>query len=598
MLNNNTSIWNAISEIETNAIILIDKEGYVQKTNKGLTAILGFSENDIIGKSIEIILPKNIRDLHRSLFENYTESRKKEDGNQSKIIGIERFFPELMLGKNNKFQRFSALHKNQTEVPISITINEIWSDSNDLIGFIAIISNNTEQYNLQSQLRQNATHDQLTGLISWQEFYNKVQATKNHIQEKNSNYHASLLFCDIDYFKAISFHSQKAGDSALKKFSSWFINQTRQKDNRFIDIISTRFFSDEFVVFLPGTSVDEAMTLACRLKSNAKKVNLRTADNPFFTTISIGISEISSTTKLQDAVSQASNACTEAKEKGKDKIVIAQDEFTNDMQLESIIRQAIKTQRLKLYAQKIVDISPKGKSIDNNPVHYEVLVRMVDTQGQIILPTEFIPAAENIGLAIAIDKYVIEQTFSTLRNNSEHEKALSLCSINLSGVSAANEQMLPFIEEKIRHYDIKPSKICFEITETHQITDNFVALNLVSRLRSLGCKFSFDDFGIGYSNYQSFSRLPVDIIKIDGYYVRNALKNNQLRTDMEGIINSAKSRGLKIVGEFAESAEIIEELVRLGVDYAQGYHFSKPVPLDTLINEMAAVWHDDEIPLA
>ncbi|MGD9159722.1 MAG: EAL domain-containing protein, partial [Desulfobacteraceae bacterium] len=94
---------------------------------------------------------------------------------------------------------------------------------------------------------------------------------------------------------------------------------------------------------------------------------------------------------------------------------------------------------------------------------------------------------------------------------------------------------------------------------------------------------AFDDFGIGYSNYQSFSKFPVDIVKIDGSFTKNILKDDNLKTDMEGMFNSAKSRGLKVVAEYAENEEIVIELERFGVDYAQGYFYGKPQPLDNFI---------------
>lgn len=589
MLIESDNILNAMDELEANAIIIIDNEGIICKINKGVTAILGYSEHDVIGKMIEIIMPSDVRELHRSCFSNYVGFRKKEVEYKSKLIGVRRTFPDTIVVEGNGLKRFSAIHKNQQEIPVILTINEIYSDSDDLIGFIAIILNNTEQYNLQQQLRSQATHDQLTGLISWQEFVSEVHATKKRMLQKSMDYYASLLFLNVDYFKIINYHSHKAGDTALQKIASWLLNHTRQKENRAIDIIASRFLSDEFLLYLPGTPLDGALALANRLKSEFTKLNLRTAANPFFTSVSIGAAKITYSTKLQDAVSQASNACNKAKGKGKDKIEVAQEDGSSYLRLEPVIREALQSKRLKLYAQKIVAISPSAKSIDNNRAHYEVLSRMEDRQGNIISPMVFIPAAENIGLAITIDKYVIEHTLASIRN-SGHEKSLSLCSINLSGISVSSERMFSFIENQIRQSGIDPSKLCFEVTETYQILDNEVAIALVSNLRELGCKSAFDDFGIGYSNYQSFSRLPVDIIKIDGSYVKNVLKDSKLRTDMEGMINSAKIRGLEIVGEFAENEEIVVELERLGVDYVQGYYFSKPVPLETLMGETTGIF--------
>ncbi len=585
MLIDNEYIWRAIDELETNALLFVDNEGVIRNINKGVTTLLGYKTHEIIGKKIEIILPHNIRKLHRSIFLNYIRRKEKEEQFKSKIIGEQRIFPATIAAQGNEPKRFSVIKSNQQEIPITLTINEVWSDSDDLTGFIAIIRDNTEQYNLQQTLQYQATYDELTGLINWQEFVRKADEAKKGMLGKGMEHYASILYLDIDYFKTITYQSQSAGDYALKKVATWLLNKTRQKEDRDIDLVISRFVGDEFILYLPSTPLDGALALASRLKSEFRELNLRTAKSPFFTSISIGVEKITPYTKLLDAVSQASSACRLAKEKGKDKIKVAQEEDIRYQKLEPVIREALQSQRLKLYAQKIVAISPGAKSIDNGQAHYEVLSRMKDKQGNIISPMVFIPAAEKLGLAVAIDMYVIEHTLALLQKNSGHEESLFLCSINLSGVSVSNEGMLQFIESQIHKSGIDPRKLCFEVTETYEIHDNDIATDLVTKLREAGCKFAFDDFGIGHSNYQSFSRLPVDIIKIDGSYIRHVLKDSQIRADVKGMINSAKSRGLEIVAEYAENEEIVEELGRLGADYAQGYHFGKPVPLETLIED-------------
>ncbi len=428
-----------------------------------------------------------------------------------------------------------------------------------------------------------AAYDQLVGLVTWQEFEKRIQLIKKKTLKEGSSYHASLLFLDVDYFKTITYCSKKTGEHALTLIATWLLDHTRPKDDQARDIITTRFLGDQFILYLSATSLDSALELAKNIKEEFQELNLRTAESPFFTTISIGATEITRHTKLHDATSQASYACNLAKGKGKNKIEARFNDSTDKQELESIIRKALQEQRLELYAQKIVPISPSAKAIDKKQAHYEVLARMNDQHGNSLSPIIFIPAAEKMGLAIAVDKYVIEHTFAALRNNTDHEKILSLCSINLSAMSISYEGMYHFIEQQIRLSGIDPCKICFEVTETAEIMDMETALALVLNLKKLGCKSAFDDFGVGYSNYQSFSRLPVDIIKIDGSYVRKILNDYQLRTDMEGMIKSAKARGIEIVGEFAETVEIVDELEEVGVDYAQGYYFSKPVPLTILM---------------
>jgi len=580
----NKYVWHALSELETNALFFVDTEGVVRDINKGVTAILGYSADEIVGRPIECFLHQGSRKIHRSAFSHYISRRKNNEHPRSKLIGAQRIFPSTVTVEASKPIRFSVIKSDQQEIPVTLTINEVLSDSDNLAGFIAIIRDNAEQYNLLKMLQYKATYDELTGLINWPEFVHKVHIAQKVRSKKDCEFHAVVLFLDIDYFKTITYRSQKAGDYAIQKAATWLLNTTRQAGNRSLDLVVSRFVGDEFILYLPDTILDSALVLARRLQSEFRHLNFRTDEHPFHSSISIGLAEITPSSNLQDAVSKASSACLLAKKKGKDKIKVAEEEDTRYQKLEPIIRHALQNQGLKLYAQKIVAISSSAKKIDNGRFHYEVLSRMEDQHGNIISPLAFIPAAEKLGLATAIDMYVVKHVLDTLQSNFEHEASLSVCSINLSGISVSNEHMLPFIESCLLKSGIDPGKVCFEVTETYEIQDNDTATHLVTKLREMGCKFAFDDFGIGYSNYQSFSRLPVDIIKIDGSYIQHILQNGQLKTDVEGMISSAKSRGLEIVAEYAENKAIVEELERLGVDYAQGYYFGRPIPLNRLIN--------------
>lgn len=581
----NEYIWRALSELDTNALIFVDTEGIIRNINRGVTKLFGYSSHEIIGKPVETLLPLDVRKLHRSIFSNYFRSKEKDY--KSSLVGNQRIFPASITTQKGEIKCFSAINSNQHEIPITLTINEVRSDSNELVGFIAIIRDNTEQYDQQQALEYRAKYDTMTGLINWQEFIRRIDEEKEDLLEKDTTYHASILYLDIDYFKTITYPSPRVGDYAIQKVANWLLNQTSQKEGQDSGIVVSRFIGDEFVLYLPGMDLNSAIALANCLKSEFRELNLRTTERPFFSTVSIGIAKLTSHTKVHNAISDASSACRLAKEKGRDKIKVVQEEERHHLNMESVIREALQSQRLKLYAQKIVAISPDAKSIDRHRDHYEILSRMEDTQGKTISPTVFIPAAEKLGLALKIDMYVIEHTLAFLQNNPDHVESLSLCSINLSGVSVSNEQMLQFIEDQLSKSRIDPVKLCFEVTETHEIQDNETAMTLVVRLKEMGCKIAFDDFGIGYSNYQSFSRLPVDIVKIDGSYIQKILKDSQLRTDVQGMINSAKSRGLEIIAEYSENEKIVAELERLGVDYAQGYYFGKPVPLETMLEDTA-----------
>lgn len=504
---------------------------------------------------------------------------------KSKLVGVQRMCSNAVAIHDNEDIPFALADKNGRSLPITLTINEIWSDADELIGFLAIISDNTRQFSLQQKLKNRASFDPLTGLMTWQEFERTVKERKGTILADNKEYHATLLFLDVDYFRTITYGSQMAGDRALNRIANWLLNQTRQKEKRPRDVITARFLGDQFILYLPDTSVDGALTLARRLKKSFRKLNLRTQEAPFFTSISLGLTRIARDTKLHNAASLAAHACNLAKKKGRNKIELVMDEGPGYLGLERVIREALQHGSLTLFAQKIVPISRRALAIDNNRAHYEVLSRMQDADGNALSPAVFIPAAEVLGLAVDVDRYVIEHTIDALKEHPGHVASLSLCSINLSGLSVSREGMYEFIEQTIRAGGIDPCKLCFEFTETAEIRDNDMALSLVTRLKQLGCKTAFDDFGIGYSNYQSFSRLPMDIIKIDGSYVKKILEDRRLEIDMQGMIQSAKVRKIEVVAEFAENEAIVAQLKQMDVDYAQGYYYSKPIPLADMIKK-------------
>lgn len=583
MFINQEYIWRSIMEVEIGAVIFADTEGIIRLANKAVIKLFGYSPSELIGKRIEILVHPDLREMHRALFSEYARKRKEDVQFHSGVVGHQRVFPETAISSSYASRRFSPVNKNMQEVPITVTINEVWSDFNELLGFIAIILDNSGQYNLQQALQYQATHDNVTGLCNLQEFVRIAAETKTQILGRGEEYFASLIYLDIDYFATINQRSQRAGLYALNKVANWLLNFMQASGNA--DITLCHFISDEFIIYLPGVAHEKVLALAGDIKQQFKKLNLRTLEKPFFTSLSIGVVSFDRDTNIQEAIFKASVACNTAKSKGKDKVKLTEEEDSYYLTMEPVIRYALANSGIKLCAQKIIPISMKAKALEDGLTHYEILSRLEDRDGKVISPAQFIPASEKLGLAVEMDLYVIENALLTLKNHPRHLERLALCSINLSGISASNDDMLSFIEGKIRAYGIDARKLCFEVTETYQIEDNEAALKLVRGLKSLGSKVAFDDFGIGHSNYQSFSRLPVDIVKIDGVYVQALLSDSRLRTDATGMINSAKARGLDVVAEFVENEALVAQLVILGCDYAQGYHFGKPTPLESLIAE-------------
>ena len=203
---------------------------------------------------------------------------------------------------------------------------------------------------------------------------------------------------------------------------------------------------------------------------------------------------------------------------------------------------------------------------------------MLDEQGNIVLPKDFLPAAERYNLMPAIDRWVIRETFSLLGTHANALENLSTCCINLAGASLSDDGLVKYIREQLRIYNVPPEVICFEITETTAIANLSQAVQLIEELKALGCRFALDDFGSGLSSFGYLKTLPVDYLKIDGAFVKDMV-NDPLDCAMVKAINEVgHAMGKKTIAEWVENEATLERLEEIGVDYAQGYVIDRPKP--------------------
>ena len=196
-------------------------------------------------------------------------------------------------------------------------------------------------------------------------------------------------------------------------------------------------------------------------------------------------------------------------------------------------------------------------------------------RGKLIPPVHFIPAAEKYGLIRQIDQWVIEHTFKMIASSPMDSSSYS---INLSGVTLADRDTFTQVVELFEKYQVDTSRICFEITETSAIANIESALYFINKMKDYGCSFSLDDFGSGLSSFSYLQRLPVDVLKIDGIFVKDMDTNEVNRVFVENIKRTAETMGIKTVAEFVENAVIESMLAEIGIDFGQGYHIHKPEP--------------------
>ena len=419
----------------------------------------------------------------------------------------------------------------------------------------------------QAQISYQASHDALTGLINRREFERRLEMALQEAEFKRTTH--SMLYLDLDQFKVVNDTcGHNAGDALLQQLAITLQARLRQND------VLARLGGDEFGVLLENCPGEPALRIAEMLRQTVGSFRFGWQDKTFSVGVSIGLVTFGGEgLTVSDVFSIVDGACYVSKDLGRNRIhVYSPDdaelaERKGQMNWVGRITQALEQNRIVLYRQRIASLQG-----GTDARHYEVLLRMLDEDGRQISPMAFIPAAERYNLMPTIDFWVIRTAFAYY---ARHCQGCSLA-INLSGATLGEEKLLPYIREQLAHFNVPPTAICFEITETTAIAKLALAGKLIGELRQLGCRFALDDFGSGMSSFGYLKNLPVDFIKIDGAFVRNLDSDAIDRAMVEAISQIGRAMGIQTIAEKVETAEVMEELGRLGIGYAQGFYIAPP----------------------
>ncbi|MHB8550234.1 MAG: EAL domain-containing protein, partial [Acidiferrobacterales bacterium] len=476
------------------------------------------------------------------------------------------------------FPRHSILrHKNGNEFIIEAASSAIRDRAGRAIGSILVFHDVTQAHLLAQQLAWQATHDPLTGLANRREFERGL----SHLLESAktlSNSHA-LLYIDLDQFKVVNDTcGHVAGDELLRQLSTILSQRLRDTD------VLARLGGDEFGVLLDSCPAEHARRIASSLLDAVRDFRFVWEDKAFEVGLSIGLVVIDAERRDATAIlSAADEACYTAKENGRNRVHVYHSgdrdlaQRRGEMRWIARIGSALEEKRFRLYYQTIAPLS--GNSAD---AYYEILLRMLDEEGNIVLPMAFIPAAERYHIMPSIDRWVIRNLFNTqgpfLRDHVSQNGTTvrPLCAINLSGTSIGDDAFRDFVRDQIAIHRIPPAAICFEITETAAITNLNKASQFMRELKELGCRFSLDDFGTGMSSFSYLKHLPVDFLKIDGSFVSDMADDPVDFALVEAINRIGHVLGIHTVAESAENETILAKLQNLGVDYAQGNAIHAP----------------------
>ena len=442
-------------------------------------------------------------------------------------------------------------------------------------GAVLVLHDMTQERQYIANLSWQATHDALTGLANRREFEFRLEQVMHPTAQHLGERHA-LMFLDLDQFKLVNDTcGHAAGDELLRHICALLQSDLREGDTL------ARLGGDEFGILLENCPAAVAEKIAESLRHTVQSLHFVWKGRPFMTTVSIGLVHLGHTpTTLETSLRAADMACYMAKEKGRNRVQVyhADDSELSlrfgEMAWVQRLHMALEENRFCLYAQ---EISPLGQT-DGGDGHIEILLRLHDEAGRIILPDSFIPAAERYGLMTSLDRWVVENVFKIINRCMQERpgRPMAMCAINLSGITIGDDDFLGFLREKFHTYNIPPSMICFEITETSAIANLGSAIRFINELKALGCHFSLDDFCAGMSSFAYLKHLPVDFLKIDGSFVKDMLDDPINRAMVEVINHIGHVMGKRTIAEFVETPQIEQALLEIGVDYAQGYLIERP----------------------
>ncbi|MGA9637294.1 EAL domain-containing protein, partial [Flavobacterium sp.] len=482
--------------------------------------------------------------------------------------------------REDRFIDFSGknvalVRRDGTSLAIEDSAAPMHNEGGQIIGGTMVLRDVSSTRRMAQRITWAATHDALTDLVNRREFETRVEIAL--LSAQNLSRHHVLCYLDLDQFKIVNDTcGHAAGDALLKQISGVLLGCLRGTDTL------ARLGGDEFGVLLECCSLDRARVIADNLLTAVREYRFVWDRRAFTVGVSIGVVVITADTGTRAEIfAAADSACYAAKENGRNRISVYDSSDADmaqrraEMHWAARLTRALQEDRLVLYYQPYLALGLEAA----HGQHIEVLLRLLDEEGQLVAPGSFLPAAERYGIMPAIDRWVIRSVFSRYKRLLAEMGAPLTCAINLSGTTLNSEGILEFIQQQAQEFELPPGAVCFEITETAAINNMRHATEFMRKVKALGFSFALDDFGVGTSSLAYLKTLPVDYLKIDGSFIRNIVNDSIDRAMVDTINRVGHIMGLLTVGEYAESQTVIDELRSLGVDFAQGYAVARPQPL-------------------
>ncbi len=432
----------------------------------------------------------------------------------------------------------------------------------------------------EDRLSYHASHDSLTKLHNRRAFEVEFKRLIQICQRDLLSH--VLCYIDLDKFKIINDTcGHNAGDQLLCQLADIMKNSIRKGD------FLARIGGDEFAILLQNISTDEAKKAILTLQKSIDHFTFNYNDNTFRVGASIGIVPVNTKCTDPDKILQAAdNACRAVKQSNTKKIRVynVDDSAISDQRTNSQsyihINRALENDEFTLLFQPIC----RTREVNNKWKFFEVLIRMNGENDTLISPNRFLPTAERYNLIHKIDRWVFKASIKKLSTHKNLFNHVDSLSINISAATLCEPTFRNFVTSIFKEYDVPAEKICFEITETAAVSNLLEANHFIECLRDLGCRFSLDDFGTGFSSFDNLKNLPVDYVKIDGSFIRD-INSNPIDYEMVSSLHRiANLMKIETVAEFVENQEILDTLDDIGITYVQGYEISRPLHMHELLD--------------
>jgi diguanylate cyclase (GGDEF)-like protein len=555
-------------EAISDAVITADASGSISYVNPAAESLLALPADNLIGQPVSATLRLEREGNHESA----VASAFDLDAALSQCT-IQKL-PELKLYDNSE----QAIQVDSVVSPFCAGEDD---DGSGNSGAAIVMRDVSVERELSRELEYRATHDALTGLANRYVFEMRLREMIAASQDDRQQH--AICYIDLDQFKLVNDTcGHSAGDKLLSQVATMLNKIVRANDT------IARLGGDEFGMLIRDCEEREAESLARRLHDLFQDFYFRDGEQLFAIRASIGFVYINGQyDSLEEVMAAADIACYSAKDRGRNELHIyrpACEETSSrkgEMLLLPKLQNALRSDSFRLFVQPIAKIEADGLTAD---CHYEVLLRMVEEDGTLVTPFQLIVAAERYDLMRDIDRWVISHAFGLIAEMRDLlGDDVPRFSINLSGQSTVDSELITYIGDKIDQTGVDPQRLCFEITETSAIANMQHATGLLDFLHELGCKLALDDFGSGVSSFGYLKKLPVDVLKIDGQFIRD-IETCEVNLEMVRCIQRvADLLQIDTVAEFVENGAIVDQLRELGVDYAQGYHVSKPFAFEELL---------------